>query len=297
VKAEEITTSRPDKMFFPAEGITKGDVVEHYRRVAASMVPHLRGRPLTLRRYPDGLSGQSWFQKEASDHFPDWLRIEPIAQRGDGNAHVRHVICDDEASLIYLADQATLEFHIWTSTVDDPGRPDLLVLDLDPPDGVGVPELRKVARRARELFEELGLTAFVQATGGRGFHVVTPLDCSADHDAVRELAREAAGLLASRDPERLTTQQRKDKRGDRIFLDTNRNGYAQTFVAPYSVRARPGAPVATPLDWSELGRAVPNGFDIKRVRGRLARKPDPWRDLREHAASAERARERLHRLS
>jgi bifunctional non-homologous end joining protein LigD len=292
---DDVKISRPDKVFYPDDGITKGDVVEHYRRVASVMVPHLRGRPLTLRRYPNGINGEGWFQKEASGYFPDWMRVEHIPQRDGGT--VDHVICDDAASLVYLANQATIEFHLWPSTVDNLDRPDLVVLDIDPPDGVTVAELRKVARRARDLFDELGLTAFVQATGGRGFHVVTPLDCSGDYDLVRTFAREAADHLASRDPDRLTTQQRKDKRGDRIFLDSNRNGYAQTFVAPYSVRARAGAPVATPLDWSELGRAVPNGFDIKKIKGRLARKADPWRDLHSAAASAEKARTRLRRLA
>jgi bifunctional non-homologous end joining protein LigD len=294
VNPDEVQVSRPEKVFYPDDGITKGEVVEHYRRVAPAMLPHLRGRPLTLRRYPNGIAGQGWFQKEASDYFPDWMRVVEVPQRGGGS--VAHVICEDEASLVYLANQATLEFHVWTSTVDDLGLPDLLVVDLDPPEGIAVAELRKVARRVRGLFDDLGLTAFIQATGGRGFHVVAPLDCSADHDFVRAFAREAADHLAAQDPGLLTTQQRKDKRGERIFLDTNRNGYGQTFVAPYSLRARPGAAVATPLEWAELGRALPNGFDVRRIKGRLARKADPWRALRTCAASAAKARQRLHRL-
>jgi bifunctional non-homologous end joining protein LigD len=197
---------------------------------------------------------------------------------------------------VYLANQGTIEFHIWPSTIAALDRPDLLVLDLDPPDGVEVSELRSVARRCRDLYEEIGFTPYLQATGGRGFHVVAPLDATADYNAVRTLARAVADRLAAGDPSRLTTEQRKDKRGDRIFLDTNRNGYAQTFVAPYSLRARPGAPVATPLDWSELGKAKPNGWDPQRIRRRLAGKADPWGDLREHAASAGKARERLGRL-
>ena len=292
--ADDVRVSHPDKVFYPDSGLTKGDVVEYYRAVADVMVPHLRGRPLTLRRYPDGIAGKNWFQKEASSYFPDWIRIEQIPQHNTGS--VRHVVCDDAATLVYLANQGTIEFHIWPSTIAALDKPDLLVIDLDPPDGVEVGELRSVARRVRDLYEEIGLTPYLQATGGRGFHVVAPLDATADYDTVRTLAREVADRLAAGDPGRLTTEQRKDKRGDRIFLDTNRNGYAQTFVAPYSLRARPGAPVATPLDWSELGKAKPNGWDPQRIRRRLARKADPWGDLREHAASAAKARERLGRL-
>jgi bifunctional non-homologous end joining protein LigD len=294
MNVDEIQITHPGKVFYPESGVTKGDVVEHYRFVADVLVPHLRGRPLTLRRFPDGIEAEGWFQKEASRHFPDWIRVMAIPQRGSGS--VRHVICDDAATLVYLANQATIEFHIWPSTVNALDKPDLMVIDLDPPDGVPVGELRSVARRARDLFEQLSLTPYVQATGGRGFHVVAPLDATADYDTVRALARAAADRLAAEDPDRLTTAQRKEKRGDRIFLDTNRNGYAQTFVAPYSLRARPGATVATPLDWSELSKATPGGWDIRRIKQRLARKADPWQHIHEHAASAEQARERLGRL-
>jgi len=293
----DVELSKPDKVFYPDSGLTKGEVVEYYRTVADAMVPHLLGRPLTLRRFPDGIEGEGWFQKEASDYFPDWVRVEPVPQRGEGGGTVHHAICTDAATLVYLANQAAIEFHVWPSTMDALDRPDLMVIDLDPPDGTPVSELRSVARRVRDLFGELGLKAYVQATGGRGFHVVTPLDARTAYDDVRALAREAADHLAAADPDRLTTQQRKAKRGDRIFLDTNRNGYAQTFVAPYSLRARPGAHVATPLDWNELGRAEPDGWDPAKIRARLARKEDPWRDMGAHAASAERARELLGKKS
>ncbi|NIH83030.1 non-homologous end-joining DNA ligase [Amycolatopsis viridis] len=289
----DIEVSRPGKVFYPDGPVTKGDVVAYYRRVADVMVPHLRGRPLTLRRFPDGIGGDGWFQKEAPDWFPDWIRVESVPTRDGGSVH--HVVCDDAATLVYLANQAVLEFHVWTSTVDEPGRPDLVVIDLDPPAGVGVAELRGVARHARDVLGSLGLTAFVQTTGGRGFHVVAPLDRTSDHEVVLSFAREVADFLAAEDPARLTTQQRKSNRGDRIFLDVNRNGYAQTFVAPYSLRARPGAAVATPVDWAELGRAAPDGFDLRRVPRRLARKADPWRDLGVRAGSAAKALDRLTR--
>lgn len=285
--------SKAGKVFYPADDITKGDVVEHYRRVAGVLVPHLAGRPLTLRRYPDGIEREGWFQKEASEHFPDWVRVEAVPQRGRQGEYVRHVVCDDAETLEYLANQATIEFHVWLSTVDKLDCPDLLVLDLDPPEGTKAAELRGVARRARDLLKGIGLAPFVQATGGRGFHVAAPLDATTDFDTVRELARLAADQLATDDPNRLTTAQRKDKRGGRIFLDTNRNAYGQTFIAPYSLRARPGAHVATPLDWTELGRARPDGYDLTRIRRRLARKADPWHDIHARAASATHALEKL----
>jgi bifunctional non-homologous end joining protein LigD len=255
------------------------------------MLPHLRGRPLTLRRFPDGIDGQGWFQKHPGEHFPDSIRVESVPRRGGGTDD--YVVCDDAETLDYLARQGTLEFHLWLSTVDAPERPDRLVLDLDPPDGTEVAELRAVARRIRDHYERVGLTPFVQATGGRGFHVLAPLDAKSDTEVVLELSRALADSVAADDPDRLTTAQRKDKRGDRIFLDANRNGYAQTFVAPYSLRARPGAAAATPLDWRELGKAEPAGWSLAKEKQRLARKDDPWRDLDSHAGSAEAALKQL----
>ncbi|MGH3620330.1 MAG: non-homologous end-joining DNA ligase, partial [Sciscionella sp.] len=180
--ADAVRVSKTDKVFYPDDEITKGDVIEHYRAVADVLVPHLRGRPLTLRRFPDGITGEGFFQKEASDYFPDWIRVHTVPQRGDASASVHHVVCEDAATLVYLVNQATIEFHIWSSTVDNLGNPDLMVIDLDPPEEAECPDLRRIARRVRDLFDDLGLCPFLQATGGRGFHVVAPLDASADFD-------------------------------------------------------------------------------------------------------------------
>jgi bifunctional non-homologous end joining protein LigD len=285
VEGRTIAVSNPDKVLYPDEGLTKSDVVDHYRRVADVMVPHLRGRPLTLRRFPDGIEGDGFFQKEASDFFPDWLKIIKVPRREPGPP-MHQVVCESAADLVYLASLATLEFHIWPSTETALDNPDRMVVDIDPPDGTAVGELRDIARRLRGAVERIGLTAFVQATGGRGFHVVAPLDATAGYDDVRELSRDLVEEVAAADSDRLTTAIRKESRGGRIFLDVNRNAYAQTFVAPYSLRARPGAAVATPIDWSELGRARPDGFDTTRLRRRLGQKADPWQRIDEAAASA-----------
>ncbi|MFB9658758.1 non-homologous end-joining DNA ligase [Glycomyces mayteni] len=292
VAGRDITVSRPGKVLFPDDGLTKGDLVAHYEAVAEAMVPHLAGRPLTMRRYPDGIGGPGFFQKDASDHFPDWVRTEAVRSRTDGGT-VHYVVCDDAATLVYLANQAAIEFHVWTATVEDLERPDRLVIDIDPPDGTDHAVLHKVARRLRDVYTEIGLTPYVQATGGRGYHVAAPLDRSAGFEAVRELALAVADRLAAEDPDLLTTAQRKNKRGDRIFLDVNRNGFGQTFAAPYTLRARPGAAVATPLDWDELGRSRPAKYTPEKIRRRLTRKADPWSAMDAHAASAEEALENL----
>ncbi|QFU85521.1 DNA ligase D [Amycolatopsis sp. YIM 10] len=294
--ALDVKTTRLDKVYYPADGVTKGEVIEHYRTVAEAMLPHLRGRPLTMRRYPHGVGGENWFQKEAPSHWPDWMRTEDVPQH-DGGGTTRHVFAEDPATLVYLANQAALEFHIWTSSWDTLDHPDLVVIDIDPPNGTAVDSLREVARAVRELYKAVGLTAYVQATGGRGYHVVAPLDRQSPHETVVSFAREAADFLASKAPAMLTTEFRKNKRGKRIFLDTARNGYAQTFVAPYSLRGRAGARVATPLDWDELGRTEPDGYDIPKLRRRLAQKEDPWQDMHEHAGSAEEAGAQLAEFS
>jgi bifunctional non-homologous end joining protein LigD len=292
VAGREVTVSKLDKPIFPAEGLSKGDLIEYYEAVADSMLPHLRGRPLVLRRFPDGIDKEGFIQQEVSDYYPDWVPVARVPRRGRPGT-VDHPMCDDAATLVYLVNQATVEFHIWTSTNENAERPNRLVVDLDPPDGTDVADVRQVAREARDLFEAVGLTAFVQATGGRGYHVVAPLDGSSDHAFVKDLAADLADHLAARDPDRLTTAQRKQRRGDRIFLDVNRNSYGQTFVAPYSLRARPGAPAATPLDWPELGRSTPNGYPPRKLRQRLARKTDPWADLDDAAAKPDTVRTRL----
>lgn len=295
ISGHDIAVSNSDKTLYPDDGETKGDVVEYYRAVADVMVPHLQGRPLTMKRFPDGITGEGWFQKRAADHFPDWLRVANVPQRGDGAGSLPYAVCDGAASLVYLANQATLEFHIWTSAVDNLYYPDRLVMDLDPSAGIELSTLRDATRSTRDLFDDIGLTPYLQATGGSGYHVVAPLDCSADFDTVRELAGRAGEYLAVRDPKRLTTAHRKDKRGNRIFLDANRNGYAQTFIAPYSLRSRMGATAATPLDWSELSRVAPGDYNIRNLPRRIARKADPWAGMAEHAAAVRNVRERIDR--
>jgi len=293
-----IKVPHPDKEMYPGEGITAADVLDHYRAVAPVMLPHLAGRPLTLLRHPDGIGAEGFFQRHAMDYFPEWVPTVVLPKR-DGTP-AASVVCDDEATLVYLAAHSAIEFHIRPSTVEAIDFPDRLVVDIDPPGGAGdgapAAALRDVARRVRDLLADLGFTPFLQTTGGRGFHVVAPLDRGEDFRFVRDLAGDLAAHLARADPDLLTVQHRIDKRGGRIFLDVNRNGRAQTFAAPYTLRARPGAGVAVPLDWGELGRAVPGGHTIRTIRRRLARKADPWADMDAHAAPAGPARERLDEL-
>lgn len=288
----KVELSNTDKVFFPDAGITKGELIEYYRQVAETMLPYLRGRPVTMRRFPDGVEGEGFYQKDAPDYFPDWIERVRV-EKEDGT--VDHVVCGKAADLVYLANQACITPHVWLSRVDRLDNPDLMIFDLDPPDG-GFADVRFAARATRELLEELGLSPFAQTTGSRGVHVVIPLDRSSDFDTVRSFAQGVAEVLAGRAPDRLTTERYKEKRGNRVFLDTARNAYAQTFVAPYSVRPKPGAPVATPIDWDELGRVGPQTYNIRNVFRRLGQVDDPWSGIRRHARSLKQPQRRLDAL-
>jgi bifunctional non-homologous end joining protein LigD len=278
---EVVQITRPEKVLFPRDGIIKRELVDYYRRIAPAMLPHLRGRPIAMQRYPDGISAPGFFQKKAAAYYPTWLATATLAKQ---NGSVRYVICKDAATLVYLANQAVITPHAWLSRADKPDYPDQMIFDLDPPDGdFGV--VRRAALKLRELLEQRGLEAFPKTTGARGLHVLVPLNRRQDFDAVRKFAREIAHELADSDPEHLTTEIRKNKRAGRIFIDTARNAYGQTAAPPYAVRARDGAPIAAPVTWEEVegSQLKPDQFNIRNIFDRLERIGDPWEKARKHA--------------
>lgn len=292
IDGRRIEVVKPDKPMFAVEGITKADLIDYYQRIAEVMLPHLRNRPLTLERYPDGIDAEGFYQKEAPEYFPDWIRTVEI-EKEEGT--IRQVICDDAATLVFLANQATITPHTWLSTTHHLRRPDRMVFDLDPADG----EVGKVAEAARllwDLLDELGLRARLMTTGSRGYHLVVPLVPEADFDQVRRFARRFADLAASRRPDLVTVEIRKARRSG-VFIDYLRNGYGQTTVAPYAVRARRGAPVATPIDWEELSRVRPSSYTIRNIHRRLGQKKDPWMDDGVPSQHLEPAEERLRELA
>lgn len=292
-----VEISKPDKELFPASGklkpVTKRDLAEYYAAVAEVMLPYLKDRPINMQRFPDGIGGMSFYEKKVPSHFPDFVSTVEV-HTADGQQ--RQVIVSDARSLVYLAQQACLTPHTWLSRSDDLERPDQLIFDLDPT----VEDLKRVRRATRlvgELLDDLGLTSFLKTTGSRGYHVLVPLRRAKDFDDVRRFARDVAEVLVERHPELLTLEARKDKRGDRVLVDVQRNGYGQTAVPAYAVRARPGAPVSTPIAWDELSRVRPDQFTVRTVGRRLTRTNDPWREVgRTRQGLAEPAR-RLRRIA
>jgi len=293
-----VQLSHMDKVFFPDDDLRKGDLIDYYRMVAPRMLPYLRDRPVVMARYPDGVSGEAILQKNVSRYFPDWVKRVEVERIGRGGA-VCQVVCDRPETLIYLANQACIELHVLLSRVAALYRPDQLVFDLDPPAEDGFDDARRCALDLRRLLEgDLGLTTYVKTTGGKGLHVHVPLRADEGFDPVRDFARAVAELMIRDAPDRLTLQQRVDQRGNRIYLDVQRNGYAQMAVAPYSVRARRAAPVATPLQWAEVEDAGlnPRRFTMRTMGDRLATTQDPWAGMSRHRRGLAAARRRLKSL-
>lgn len=285
-----VQISRPDKLLF-GPSITKLDLARYYAQVAEAMLPHVRQRPLNLERYPDGIDGHRIMQQHASSHFPDWIRRVTVTKKG---GTVEHVLATDAATLVYLANQACITLHSWPCRADRLDRPDRMIFDLDP----SLHDPAAVLRGARAivaLLQELGCAPWLMTSGSRGYHIVLPLRRLAGFDLVRAFARDFAQLATAREPKLFTTEQRKAKREQRILIDVMRNGYAHTSVAPYSVRARPGAPVATPLHIGELDDrgTRPDRWTIGPVLERLKRDGDPWREIGRSAITFTGPRRRL----
>ena len=286
-----VSVTHGERMIFSASDITKAEIVEHYRRVARHMLPHVRGRPVMMQRFPGSGDSPAIYQKAIPSHFPEWIHRVTVEKVG---GTVTHVVCDDAASLVYLANQGCITPHVWLSRVEHLDRPDRMIIDLDPGEG-GAADARFAAAAARELLTDAGLVPHLMATGSRGYHVVVPLRPSEAFEEVRAVAFGLAEALARRAPDRLTTEFHKKNRGGRLFLDCNRNAYAQTAVPVYAVRPKPAAPVAVPLAWDELETSEPDGWNVRTIAQRLEQVPDPWLGFGRHARSLDPARRWLAR--
>ena len=286
--------THPDKVLFPDDGITKGELAAYYEGIASVMLPHLRLRPVTMERYPSGIGAKGFWQKDVSRGFPDWLERVDVPKK---NGVVHHPVVTDLRSLLWITNQNTITQHVWASRLPDLQCPDLCVFDLDPSTD-DVTAVRNAAMELRDLLAELTLTSWVKTSGSKGFHIVVPLDRKTPMEAVARFADAVGQLFVSRAPDRLTREFSKADRDGRIYVDTGRNGYGATFAAAYTVRARPGAPVSAPCSWEEIERGVvgPRSFTIRNVVERVARVGDAWADLRRSGRSLRRPIERLERL-
>ena len=290
-----IKISHPDKILFPADGITKGELATYYEMVAPVMLPHLRRRPITMERYHQGISAPGFFQKDVVKGFPEWLERVEVPKK-DGTVH--HPIANDTRSLLWLANQNSITIHVWASRAPKLYYPDICIFDLDPSAQDRPDILRTTALTLRDFLTELGLKSWIKTSGSKGFHIAVPLDGKSDFGQVARFAHAVGRFLVKSYPEALTLEFKKIDRAGRIFMDTGRNEYSATFAAAYTVRAKAGAPVSAPCSWEEVesGEIGPQSFTVRNMEQRLADVGDLWADLLKRKRSLTKPIERLKKI-
>jgi bifunctional non-homologous end joining protein LigD len=272
-----VAISHPEKVMFPADGITKGDLAEYYEMIAPVMLPHIVGRPITMERYHRGIGEKGFWQKSVVKGFPAWLERVEVGKK-DGSVH--HPVVRDVNGLLWLANQNSITSHVWISRAPKLMKPDICVFDLDP----SVDDAKRLIAatlQVRDTLAELGLTSWVKTSGSKGFHVVAPLDGKADFGKVAHFAHRVGEMMVERDPKTFTREFHKVDRGKKILIDTGRNEYSATFAAAYAVRAKPGAPVSAPCTWDEVesGAIAPRSLTLRNMGARVAKVGDLWADL------------------
>lgn len=270
--------THPEKILFPDDGITKGELASYYEMIAPVMLPHLRRRPITMERFHRGIGAPGFFQKDVVKGFPEWLKRVEVPKHG-GTVH--HPIANDVRSLLWLANQNSITIHVWPSRTPNLYKPDICIFDLDPSKEDDLDGLRAAALQVRDLLIELGLRSWIKTSGSKGFHIAVPLDGKSEFGEVASFAHTVGKVLVSRNPDRLTQEFLKVDRGDRILVDTGRNGYSATYAATYTVHAKPGAPVSAPCTWEEVerGEVGPRTFTLRTMAQRLATTGDLWADM------------------
>jgi bifunctional non-homologous end joining protein LigD len=286
--------THPEKVLFPDDGITKGDLAAYYEAMAPVLLPHLRGRPITMERYPSGIGKKGFWQKDLSKGFPSWLQRIEVPKK-DGVVH--HPVVTDLQSLLWITNQNAITHHVWTSRIPRLNHPDLCVFDLDPSTD-DVAAVRAAAIGLRDLLDTLGLPSWVKTTGSKGFHIVVPVDGKADTEFVARFADAVGKVFVGLAPEHLTREFSKADRRGRIYVDTGRNGYSATFAAAYTVRARSGAPVSAPCTWDEVqrGEVEPRTFTVRNMPKRIAEVGDLWADMRRRSRSLKGPMDKLRRM-
>jgi bifunctional non-homologous end joining protein LigD len=270
--------THPEKILFPDDGITKGDLAAYYEAVAPFMLPHISGRPVTMERFPAGIGEKGFIQKDVSKGFPEWLERVEVPKKG---GTVRHALVNDLRSLLWVVNQNTITPHVWTSRVPNLNQPDICVFDLDPASDDDPDTLRDAALQLRDLLDEHGQRSWIKTSGSKGFHIVVRMDRKTTKGAAARFANRVGRQLVERDPDHLTQEFSKADRNGRIYVDTGRNGYSATFAAAYAVRPKRGAPVSAPCTWDEVrsGSVGPRTFTLRNMRKRLEKVGEVWGDL------------------
>ena len=281
INGKNIEISNPDKILFPGNDYSKKDIINYYLNIADYLLPHVKDRPLMMQRFPDGIIHKGFYHKEVPDYFPDWIRRERMDRKEGGK--ITHVISDNRETLVYLTNQACITFHTWLSSVDKPDQPDKILIDLDTPTESFDP-IRDSLPGLREYLDEKEIDGFLMTTGSRGLHIVIPVTPEQTFHQIKKEVDELAENIVKEFSEEFTTAQHKEKRGDKIYIDSQRNSYAQTSVAPYSLRPIEGAPVATPISWEDARQKDFHArqYHMKNIFRRLGQAHDPWEHIFDH---------------
>jgi bifunctional non-homologous end joining protein LigD len=284
LKIGKVEITKQDKLLFENPDYSKKDIAEYYSKIWKNMKLHMIGYPVTLQRFPNGIKEKGFYQKNASDYFPKWL--DRVEIQGHGDTLTSYPLCNDVDSLVYLVNQGTITFHTWLSSTHDLEKPDKIIFDLDPPkDDLSM--ILEAAFDIKEELENLHLKPFVMTTGSTGLHIITPIKPEYNFEQIKEFAKKVAYHVTKNNEDKYTTEQRKDRRDGKIFIDILRNAKGQTGVCPYSLRPISGAPVATPLDWNELAKKDFDSqkYNIKNIFRRLGQIDDPWKDFKKSSVS------------
>ena len=287
-----ITYSNIDKVFFPDEGYTKGDLIQYCLSVSRYLLPHLRERPISMSRYPDGITGESFYQKNAPGHQPEWMPTAPIDSESQGGL-IEFLLADSSEGPSWFANMGCIEFHPFHSRQHTVEFPDYAIFDLDPAEGSTWDQVVSTARLLNVFLGQLNLVGYPKLSGSRGIHVYVPLEPVHSYDRVRRFTGEVGGYLAAANPDDITMVWEKKKRTGRVFVDHNRNAFGQTIAAVYSVRPRPGAPVSVPLQWEEVGELANGDVTIANVWERLEKHGDLFAPVLEGGQTLDAAEEKM----
>lgn len=292
VDGRRIELTNLDKLLWPDEGITKADLIHYIFALSPFMLPHLAGRPLTVTRYPDGVNGEGFYQKDCPAYAPEWIPTYPVPSKEGGKRVTRYILPNEPATLVWLANQAAIEFHPWMSRAEDPLHPDYFVIDLDPNQGATFDDVRLVAKAVKELLDHMGLVSFPKLSGATGIHVYVPLEPEYSYEETSAFAGHVGKVIAAALPEKATNERLVKNRGPRVYIDHLQNLPGKTIVCPFSPRPRRGAPVSAPFFWDELDTIVPGQFSVKEI-DRLLERSAAFQDLYRHRQRIDRHLERL----
>ncbi|HHT02340.1 MAG TPA: DNA polymerase domain-containing protein [Firmicutes bacterium] len=292
VAGRKVKLTNLEKEFWPESGLRKADLVAYFHQVADYLLPHLRGRPLVVTRYPDGVAGKSFYQKNLPEHTPDWVaRVAIFSEHSDRT--INYCLVEEAATLVWLGNQGGIELHPWFSRINSLDKPDLAVIDLDPAPPAGFEEARQTALLVKKLLDKIGLKGFPKTSGATGIHIMIPVQPLYEYDLVRLVMERIGAVLLRTVPDLVTMERQVNKRNGKVYIDYLQNIRGKTVVSAYSPRPLPGAPVSTPCTWEEVGHIQPQAWNIRSVIDRLKQQGDPHADIMANQQRLEMAQKAL----